>query len=175
MTEKQICGAKNRQGEPCRCPPMQNGRCYRHGGKSTGAPKGNKNAKKHGIYSKFFSDDEKALLDEMALDNVDNELQFCKIQLIRVLRLDEPIESVAIIDRLMGRIQSLTQLRLDLRAKTLDVELKQLELAKIKEPQEEYVQPVKVVVQVEDARKYPSNDNSVTDGVTTSNAKSNDQ
>jgi len=31
---------------------MPNGRCRMHGGKSTGAPKGNKNAWKHGHYSK---------------------------------------------------------------------------------------------------------------------------
>jgi uncharacterized protein YjcR len=30
---------------------MPNGRCRMHGGKSTGAPKGNKNAWKHGNYS----------------------------------------------------------------------------------------------------------------------------
>ncbi|MGA3118644.1 MAG: hypothetical protein ABSF90_30000 [Syntrophobacteraceae bacterium] len=32
-------------------PSMPNGRCRLHGGKSTGAPKGNKNAWKHGRYS----------------------------------------------------------------------------------------------------------------------------
>jgi uncharacterized protein YjcR len=30
---------------------MPNGRCRMHGGKSTGAPKGNKNALKHGRYT----------------------------------------------------------------------------------------------------------------------------
>jgi uncharacterized protein YjcR len=30
---------------------MPNGRCRLHGGKSTGAPKGNKNALKHGRYA----------------------------------------------------------------------------------------------------------------------------
>src|SRR3954469_11803374 len=32
-----LCGAKNRQGNPCRRAPMPNGRCNLHGGKSTGA------------------------------------------------------------------------------------------------------------------------------------------
>lgn len=45
------CGAKTRQGTPCRSPAMPNGRCRMHGGKSTGAPKGNRNAWKHGHYS----------------------------------------------------------------------------------------------------------------------------
>lgn len=30
------CGAKNRQGRPCQCPSMANGRCRLHGGLSTG-------------------------------------------------------------------------------------------------------------------------------------------
>lgn len=33
-----VCGAKNRRGEPCRRAPMPNGRCSKHGGKSTGPP-----------------------------------------------------------------------------------------------------------------------------------------
>ena len=45
------CGAKTRQGTRCASPSMENGRCRMHGGKSTGAPKGNRNAWKHGKYS----------------------------------------------------------------------------------------------------------------------------
>jgi uncharacterized protein YjcR len=45
------CGAKTRKGTPCKSPGMKNGRCRMHGGMSTGAPKGNKNAFKHGRYS----------------------------------------------------------------------------------------------------------------------------
>jgi hypothetical protein len=30
-----VCGAKTRAGTPCKCPPMKNGRCRLHGGKST--------------------------------------------------------------------------------------------------------------------------------------------
>jgi hypothetical protein len=45
------CGARTRQESPCRSPAMPNGRCRMHGGKSTGAPKGNQNAWKHGRYS----------------------------------------------------------------------------------------------------------------------------
>jgi hypothetical protein len=36
---------------PCRNGAMRNGRCRMHGGKATGAPKGNRNAFKHGNYS----------------------------------------------------------------------------------------------------------------------------
>jgi glucans biosynthesis protein len=51
MLESRECGAKTRKGAPCRSPGMPNGRCRMHGGKSPGAPKGNKNAWKHGYYS----------------------------------------------------------------------------------------------------------------------------
>ena len=45
------CRAKTRKGTPCKAPAMANGRCRMHGGKSPGAPKGNKNAVKHGFYA----------------------------------------------------------------------------------------------------------------------------
>ena len=45
------CGARTRSGSPCRSPAMPNGRCRMHGGKSPGAPKGNRNAFKHGHFS----------------------------------------------------------------------------------------------------------------------------
>jgi hypothetical protein len=45
------CGARTRNGNPCQSPAMPNGRCRMHGGMSPGAPKGNKNALKHGHYT----------------------------------------------------------------------------------------------------------------------------
>jgi uncharacterized protein YjcR len=45
------CGANTRKGTSCQSPAMPNGRCRMHGGKSPGAPKGNRNARKHGHYS----------------------------------------------------------------------------------------------------------------------------
>lgn len=46
------CGAKSRRtGKPCKAPAMKNGRCRMHGGKASGAPKGNRNALKHGLYT----------------------------------------------------------------------------------------------------------------------------
>ena len=64
MLESHRCGAKTRTGMPCRSPAMPNGRCRMHGGKSTGAPKGNKNAWKHGHYSKGKKS-ERALLKNL--------------------------------------------------------------------------------------------------------------
>lgn len=51
FTKAPRCGAKTRRGTSCQCPAMANGRCRLHGGKSTGAPKGNKNALKSGEYT----------------------------------------------------------------------------------------------------------------------------
>lgn len=45
------CGAKTRRGTPCGGPAMANGRCRMHGGNNPGAPKGNRNAWKHGLRS----------------------------------------------------------------------------------------------------------------------------
>jgi uncharacterized protein YjcR len=49
--EKSSCGAKTRNGHPCRTPAMPNGRCRMHGGTNPGAPRGNQNAFKHGMRS----------------------------------------------------------------------------------------------------------------------------
>ena len=51
MHLSQRCGAQTRRGRLCRSPAMTNGRCRMHGGKSPGAPRGNKNALKHGLYT----------------------------------------------------------------------------------------------------------------------------
>lgn len=45
------CLARTRRGGECQSPAMTNGRCRMHGGTSPGAPKGNKNALKHGLYA----------------------------------------------------------------------------------------------------------------------------
>jgi hypothetical protein len=51
ITTTPRCGARTRSGNPCRSPTMPNGRCRIHGGTAPGAPKGNRNAVKHGFYS----------------------------------------------------------------------------------------------------------------------------
>ena len=51
MLESARCGAKTRKKTPCQSPAMPNGRCRMNGGKSPGAPTGNRNAWKHGHYS----------------------------------------------------------------------------------------------------------------------------
>nr|WP_275993366.1 HGGxSTG domain-containing protein [Bradyrhizobium sp. 40] len=51
MRRAKRCGARTRSGKPCQSPAMPNGRCRMHGGPSPGAPKGNRNALKHGRYT----------------------------------------------------------------------------------------------------------------------------
>src|SRR5262249_51638977 len=51
MHQAPRCRARTRRGSPCQSPAMKNGRCRMHGGPSPGAPKGNKNALKHGRYT----------------------------------------------------------------------------------------------------------------------------
>ncbi len=48
------CGAKTRSGKPCRSPTVQGrNRCRMHGGANgSGAPPGNQNALKHGLYTR---------------------------------------------------------------------------------------------------------------------------
>jgi hypothetical protein len=54
MHRRQRCGARTRQGSPCRSPAVAGKRrCRMHGGAAgSGAPAGNRNALKHGRYSR---------------------------------------------------------------------------------------------------------------------------
>jgi uncharacterized protein YjcR len=54
MLASRRCGAKTRKETSCRAPAVAGKRrCRMHGGaEGSGAPKGNKNALKHGLYTK---------------------------------------------------------------------------------------------------------------------------
>lgn len=81
-----VCGAKTRAGTPCQRRPMANGRCSLHGGKSTGAPIGNQNARKHGLYAKYMTEAELALADQMTVGSVDSELAVLRVKLAAALQ-----------------------------------------------------------------------------------------
>jgi uncharacterized protein YjcR len=57
------CGAKTRSGKACRSPAVHGKkRCRMHGGApGSGAPKGNRNALKHGFYSKALIEERNKL------------------------------------------------------------------------------------------------------------------
>jgi uncharacterized protein YjcR len=54
MLSSPRCGAKTRSGKPCMSPAVHDKRrCRMHGGApGSGAPRGNKNALKHGLYTR---------------------------------------------------------------------------------------------------------------------------
>lgn len=86
------CGAKTRSGQPCKSRAMANGRCRMHGGKSTGAPAANKNAAKPGsLYSKFYTDEERLLADQIKLGQVDEELRLTRIRLMRAMAREQEV------------------------------------------------------------------------------------
>ena len=81
------CGAKTRSGTLCKKRAMANGRCANHGGKSTGAPKGNKSAVKAGsIYSKYLTDEENTFVDEVETGDLTHEIKLAKLQVLRIQR-----------------------------------------------------------------------------------------
>ncbi len=80
-----LCGAKTRAGTPCKRAGMPNGRCSKHGGKSTGAPLGTRNALKHGIYSAALLPDEADIWDDVAIGRLDDDIRIAKLQLRRAL------------------------------------------------------------------------------------------
>ena len=85
MADKIICGAKTRTGNPCSNRPIAGKkRCRLHGGLSTGPAKGSKNALKHGMYSRIFTDEQ---LDEAQAmqGDVSRELAIARIQLVNCL------------------------------------------------------------------------------------------
>jgi glucans biosynthesis protein len=63
MHQSPRCGAKTRRGTPCMSPAVKGKRrCRMHGGApGSGAPKGNKNALKHGFYTRKAIEQRKAL------------------------------------------------------------------------------------------------------------------
>jgi hypothetical protein len=88
---KTTCGAKNRQGEPCKKSPMKGKqRCRNHGGRTPTGTKGNRT---HGLYSAGLTDEERDLWDGIQLGNVDDELRLCRIQLRRAMNLELGIQA----------------------------------------------------------------------------------
>ena len=123
--DKQRCGAKCRDGSPCRNYAMDNGRCRMHGGKSL---KG-KNSKtwKSGIYSRYASKSLKDVLDQLQelpseeLLNADNELRLLEALIISSTALKNGTGDIDELDTLSRVIERL------LKAKLKAIELKQQE------------------------------------------------
>jgi hypothetical protein len=65
MLKSARCGAKTRSGAPCQAPAVSGkARCRMHGGAlGSGAPKGNSNALKHGLFTAEAIEERKTLRD----------------------------------------------------------------------------------------------------------------
>ena len=63
MLASSRCGAKTRARTPCQAPAVAGKkRCRMHGGaQGSGAPKGNQNALKHGLYTRALIDERRQL------------------------------------------------------------------------------------------------------------------
>lgn len=68
MRNSPRCGAKTRKGTPCRAPAVAGKkRCRMHGGaEGSGAPIGNQNALKHGLYTREAREFEKHIRELLA-------------------------------------------------------------------------------------------------------------
>jgi len=99
--DERICGAKSKQtGQPCKqragwgTDHVGTGRCKLHGGRSPGAPKGNKYTRTHGAYETIIRDrlteDEQAVFDAISADpKMDQEIKILRFKLLRLL---DPVE-----------------------------------------------------------------------------------
>ena len=86
------CGARFRSGNLCEDEALENGRCRRHGGMSTGprTEEGKQrvaqNSRKYGLYSVSPTNDEYDMLADVigTIGNLDNEIVDLKFQIRRV-------------------------------------------------------------------------------------------
>jgi hypothetical protein len=93
------CGALTRGGTPCKRAPVEGkARCKLHGGLSTGAPKGNGNAVKHGFYSDALLPEERVLYERAEVGSLDDEIKLARVKLHRFVRLSGSTELMEMID-----------------------------------------------------------------------------
>lgn len=93
------CGATTRGGTPCKRAPVEGKkRCKLHGGLSTGAPKGNSNAVKHGFYSDALLPDERKLYERAEVGSLDDEIRLARVKLHRFVRLSGSLDLQQMID-----------------------------------------------------------------------------
>lgn len=114
------CGAKKRSGPGyCRYAPVPGQaemgrqvphRCKFHGGLSPGAPKGNKNALKHGVYTTALMDGEEEILARTEVDALDDEIRITKVRLRRAL-VEERIQREAALEDDPGALEEVMEVR----------------------------------------------------------------
>jgi uncharacterized protein YjcR len=89
ITKKKYCGAKKRDGTPCRARPMANGRCRLHGGKAGSRPgEGVRTGEDETIWFGLLSAEEKELYNKITVDSVsqiNEELRLISIREFRMM------------------------------------------------------------------------------------------
>lgn len=121
---KRQCKAKSkRTGERCKKWAVEGYEvCYWHGANPTnrgGAPKGNKNAMKHGLYENVIRDrltpKEQAVFDAIPADpELANELRILRFKLLRLL---EPVER-----EMLGQFNEIVTIKVDEVTKAYAIE-----------------------------------------------------
>lgn len=85
-TTRKFCGAKNRQGVPCRNPPAHGSiRCRFHGGGKAKFPPGDPRRggveRRTGLYARHLPPEQLEAFDAAALGNLDQEIRLAKANL----------------------------------------------------------------------------------------------
>lgn len=119
--KKKTCGAKTRSGGRCKCAPMANGRCYRHGGATPSGPDSVHYS--HGAYSKwtpkeisdkvetFLAADPFDLTEELALSR---GLLADFMSKIKLPMKDAQLETAAmLVDRIRKTVESINRIKND--------------------------------------------------------------
>src|SRR5579883_3619714 len=91
------CEATTRKGTACTQPALTDGHlCASHAGRC-GARPGNRNALRHGLYSRILTPEEKLdLMAARAVEGVDEEIAVTRLMILRALReQDAPAEAYA--------------------------------------------------------------------------------
>lgn len=104
-----VCRAHMRGGAPCDQPAEPGKRvCYTHGGApGSGAPKGNQNGLKHGLYSRMASAEARQRIEELlTVEGLENEIAYLRA---RVEKLIEDGADTGAIDRGLEMLARLTK------------------------------------------------------------------
>ncbi len=108
------CEATTHQGDPCSKPALADARvCASHAGRC-GARPGNRNALRHGLYSRHLTPEEKLdLVAARAVEGVDEEIAVTRLMILRALRQQEaPAEAYArLVDALCRQLRMRRQLK----------------------------------------------------------------
>ena len=107
------CEAMTRQGVPCARPALRDGRvCANHAGRC-GARPGNRNALRHGLYSRLLTPEERVeLAAARAVEGLDEEIALTRLMILRMLREQgaEPAVYTRLVEALCRQLRLRRQL-----------------------------------------------------------------